>query len=276
MNLFVAYRFYGLGLALSPFREWRRLGVGIATGNPEARTLSEASAMILFAKTRMLNFQSEEDVQYFPGSIAKAGEVVKLLEAFTDVTNRAFSEGADYQNVLSNHWVVHVIRSIVESVDKFEVMLNHELNMLPVFCIDENKGNLSLQQLIKGASAGLPANVKSSVTAQILEEYDEAGRCLAFNRATASAFHSLRSLELTVQRKIVNSSLVLPPLNRCNWGEYIQVLKNGNASKEIVDLLQIIKDNYRNPIMHPDQVLDMPSAISLFNISHSALEVLCR
>jgi hypothetical protein len=54
------------------------------------------------------------------------------------------------------------------------------------------------------------------------------------------------------------------------------VLKTSGASKQITDLLQIVKDNYRNPLMHPEDTLDVDEAISLFGLGQSVIEALYR
>ena len=66
----------------------------------------------------------------------------------------------------------------------------------------------------------------------------------------------------------------MPPLNRQNWGEYLRLLKDNNASREVTDQLHNIKDNYRNPLMHPEDTLELSDAVSLFAVAQSINEVL--
>jgi hypothetical protein len=54
------------------------------------------------------------------------------------------------------------------------------------------------------------------------------------------------------------------------------VLRTGNAPHEVPDLLQIIKDNYRNPIMHPEDTLTPDEARTLMGICQSAIEIICQ
>ena len=37
-----------------------------------------------------------------------------------------------------------------------------------------------------------------------------------------------------------------------------------------------MKDNYRNPLMHPEDTLEVPDAISLFCLCQSAIEALVK
>ena len=64
----------------------------------------------------------------------------------------------------------------------------------------------------------------------------------------------------------------MPPLNRNNWGEYIKLLKDNGADKKVTDHLQNIKDNYRNPLMHPEDTLELHEAASLFAVCQSMTE----
>jgi hypothetical protein len=66
----------------------------------------------------------------------------------------------------------------------------------------------------------------------------------------------------------------MPPVNRQNWGEYISQLKAQNAGKGVIDHIQNLKDNHRNPLMHPQDTLDMPQATSLFGVCQGAIETI--
>lgn len=167
--------------------------------------------------------------------------------------------------------------TIQEAVASFENILHKEIADLPLFLVVE-KGNFSTEKLIIGASVGYPKKVRDflAIVPACELEIDEAGRCLAFERATACGFHILRSVEIIIRHYVLKATGSLPPLNRQNWGEYISVLRNAGAAKEITDLLQNIKDNYRNPLMHPVDVLEIDDAISLVAICQSTTEALIR
>lgn len=58
-----------------------------------------------------------------------------------------------------------------------------------------------------------------------------------------------------------------------NWGAYIEKLKpvGDTAVKEVVAILQQIKDRHRNLIMHPEIVLAPDEAFTLFEIAQGAI-----
>jgi hypothetical protein len=170
------------------------------------------------------------------------------------------------------------VKDLKERVHAFETSLQDELDRLPIFCCEEDHcGNLSITKLLKGASNGYPQAVKEKLTPEAVIEIDEAGRCLALDRNTASGFHILRSVELTIRQYLIGiPGFVMPPLNRQNWGEYLDLLKSNGAAREVTDHLYNIKDNYRNPLMHPQDNLDADGAVSLFAVAQSMNEMLIK
>ena len=152
------------------------------------------------------------------------------------------------QGTTGDKFTADQVNALHYCLGEFEIVLKKELSDMPIFVVEE-KGNFSLLKLVKGASTGYPEATTDKLTTECKTEIDESGKCLAFLRATASGFHIMRAVELVVKQFITRSELPMPPLERCNWGEYIAVLRKGSAPKKITDLLQVLKDNYRNPIM---------------------------
>ncbi len=163
-----------------------------------------------------------------------------------------------------------------EHIREFETILQDELSKLPIFCCDdENVGNFAITKLLKGASNGYPDKTRKHLTSLCLGEIDEAGKCLVYERSTAAGFHMLRSVELTIRQYLsLAPGFTMPPLNRQNWGEYLKLLKDNGASRDVTDHLHNIKDNYRNPLMHPEDSLEIDEAVSLFGLAQSMNEML--
>lgn len=166
------------------------------------------------------------------------------------------------------------LATIQNAIRKFEVMLDEELNAAPIFCL-EPVGNLSTDRLLDGAHKGYAPAVSAILEQICRDEIDESGRCLAHERATASGFHILRAVELTVRQYLLSiPDFIMPALNRQNWGEYIKLLKDNGASRGAVDNLQNLKDNFRNPLMHPNDSLQLTESINLFCLSQGMIETL--
>ena len=166
------------------------------------------------------------------------------------------------------------LATVQDAVRKFETVLDEEIASAPIFCL-ERIGNLSTDNLLDGASKGYAPEVLKVLPPNCIVEIDEAGRCLAYERATASGFHILRAVELSIKRYLtLIPGFTMPPLNRQNWGEFIKLLKDNGASKKVTDALQNIKENYRNPLMHPEDSLEIKESISLFSVCQGMIESL--
>jgi hypothetical protein len=208
--------------------------------------------------------------KYLPSAGDKLTGIRKLL-------NEKFLEpegGGSIPEIVGEYWA----KRLQQDVQEFETVLDDELKKLPIFCCDDDAiGNFSVSKLLKGASKGYPEKTRKHLTHLCCGEIDEAGKCLVYERSTAAGFHILRSVELTIiQYLTAIPGFVLPPLNRQNWGQYLQLLKDNGAIKEVTDHLYNIKDNYRNPLMHPEDTLEMPEAVSLFSVAQSMNEMLIR
>lgn len=204
---------------------------------------------------------------YLPSSGAKLAEIKSYL-------TEGFLHPPD--GIIVNEITELDARTIGQQVGEFETLLDDELSKLPFFCLEDEKiGNLSVAKLRKGASKGYPEKVRGRLTDACRSEIDESGKCLVFERSTAAGFHILRSVEITIRQYLLAvPGFVMPPLNRQNWGEYLRLLKDNNASREVTDQLHNIKDNYRNPLMHPEDTLELSDAVSLFAVAQSINEVL--
>ena len=152
----------------------------------------------------------------------------------------------------------------------FSHTLSQELGRMPLFRV-EKRGNLSIDSLVAGASAGYPAAVLALLDSSVTREIDEAGKCLAFACATACGFHILRSVEIVAKAYVYTVTGKLPKLSQRNWGEYIAQLSSAGASSDVTDVLKILKTK-RNPLMHPQDSLEVEDAISIFCICQSATE----
>lgn len=121
----------------------------------------------------------------------------------------------------------------------------------------------------------LPESIKNKMSPNIIEEIRHSGRCLVFDNSTASGFHILRATELVMHEYYLAVRKPKPkPTGRlANWGAYlVELRKSTNLEvQKVVSLLQQIKDDDRNLIMHPERVLSPDEAFSLFEIAKSAI-----
>jgi len=165
-----------------------------------------------------------------------------------------------------------IFERVIKMAKESEVVLSAELHTLAAYHITQ-KGIYSTADLIERGEGILPDHVLGRIGQSAVGEIRESGKCLAFDCATASAFHMMRATEEVMHRYYVSVCKPKPAKRLQNWGAYIAELGKSNKPevKEVVAMLQQIKDRHRNLIMHPDIVLSIDEAFTLFEIAQGAI-----
>ena len=98
-------------------------------------------------------------------------------------------------------------------------------------------------------------------------DFEEAGKLIAYERPTAAAFHMMRGLEDVLKkyycRKVRSNRAALM------WGPMVASLRSINRPPpvELLDHLDNIRRNFRNPTQHPEKVYDLREAQDLLSVS---------
>jgi hypothetical protein len=100
-----------------------------------------------------------------------------------------------------------------------------------------------------------------------ITQYDlnEAGKCIAFERPTAAAFHLLRGIE-AVLRLFYCTLIRTRRVPTLVWGAMTQDLKQRTKTKRYTTLynnLDNIRYSFRNPTQHPDAIYNIHEAQDL-------------
>jgi hypothetical protein len=157
---------------------------------------------------------------------------------------------------------------------KFENDLQLDLTRAPIFFV-KRKGIYETPPLINSAEYALVDDVRREVSPEAKRDLNQAGRCLAFELATASGYHALRAVE-KVSRDYL-SAVTGKPLEKANLKGVIDGLRgSGKADVKTMAVLDQIRDLHRNPIDHPELFLELPEAMELFDICKSAISVMAR
>lgn len=242
------YAFYSIG---GTFRALVEIANGKRFGDVEG--LLKGTRMVL---SRLLEGEFVPLKRCVPFGKKLDEEIEKLLRIYSSSNTLIKTEDA---------------RKLITAAVLFEQKLSHELDHLDVYFIPP-KGTHSTLALIEKAETNLPADVVSRLSPRSLYDIQQAGRCLAFDAPTAAGFHIVRAVESQIIRYL--SKVLGAPLNfgkNRNWGAYIKALRDNNADVGVTNYLQHMKDTYRNPIIHPEEVLTPDEAFSLFNASLSAI-----
>lgn len=148
-------------------------------------------------------------------------------------------------------------------------VLSSELSQANTFFVVQVRG-WDTDTLINEADRVLDEESRSLLPALAKTDMKEAGRCLAFDLPTAVGFHVFRAVESVVKEYFPIFELSLPPEEKRGIGPYLGALKPGLDSK-IEGMLVHLKDHYRNPLMHPDLVLERDEAANVFSFAQSAI-----
>jgi hypothetical protein len=227
------------------------------------------------------------DVLHEISAGAKQGLRMFLSQPLVPVMLPVSSERARRLEEEVDHWRAildsdpHNLGNIVDArvaLRIFSQSVQDELDRIPSFTMTP-KGSLSIHALTNGVSKSYPKFVAALIDQFIANEIDEAGKCLACNRATACGFHILRSVETSVKGYVLAATGKLPPMRHRNWGEYLDILSKvtlssgTKVSDDLIDALRVLKGK-RNPLMHPAESLEEHEAISLLCICQATHEAL--
>lgn len=161
-------------------------------------------------------------------------------------------------------------RNVSSAAQEFETVLRTELNNADTYFIDP-KGTHKTSILLTDASREIPASILNDVGKQVIEDFNQAGRCLLFDNSTAVGFHLMRAMESVIYAYLKKMTGKDMPIKSRNWGAYLRVLRGCSADSRVIGMIEHIKDTYRNPILHPEVTLSTEEAQVLFGLAVSAI-----
>lgn len=171
-------------------------------------------------------------------------------------------------------------------IDRLLDRLRTELSESDLYCVSE-KRIYTAKGLIFNADKMLPVNIVDKISEECARDIKEAGRALAFDLPTAAGFHISRALEAVILMYF--PVLGLQPLEERmrSVGNYIRLLKGEKVGdrqidttrftvvdNRIIGLLRYYKDEYRNPLMHPELALNEDEALDLFQTVLSTISMI--
>ena len=167
------------------------------------------------------------------------------------------------------------VKWVKQLLERFETLLGAELQKQLTFAVSQ-VGGYSMPLLVNKAEANLEDEAVKTMSTSALTDFKEAGRCLAYGLPTGCGMHTMRAIESMLRRYYKLMTGRDADANNLDWGTCITDLRKSSANKKVVQLLDQIRDLHRNPLMHPEEFLDMKLALRLFDISKSALNALAE
>lgn len=175
-------------------------------------------------------------------------------------------------NIKADSWE---FSTITHALSKFELIFSTEMSELSTYFVPQ-RGIYSTPALIDSADKSFPSAVFGHVPDKARADWRSAGRCLAFNLLSATGYHVARAVEATLE---VYYQLYTGDTRTLNgWNDYIKTLESVAASgsspspatKTMGELRQM-KDDYRNPLVHPRVTLTENEARMLFDNGESLI-----
>ncbi len=154
-------------------------------------------------------------------------------------------------------------------ITEFEEELAKECKQLYVLCL-EDKRILSAYVLVERIEKAVSPKTWKYMSKLVRREIEESGKCLAVERYTASGFHILLCVESVIREYVVSATGSMP--TKRDWGHYHDLLKQHGASDEVTSIVDNMRRDDRNPLMHPEKFLKMDEAVGLFYLSQTALD----
>ncbi|CAH0141437.1 hypothetical protein SRABI05_00305 [Agrobacterium fabrum] len=158
-----------------------------------------------------------------------------------------------------------------KKVEAFRTVLEAECHGVDLYSI----GQISIyktQTLVSNGAKIIPEEYHSEIPNEALAEFDNAGKCLAFDLPTSCGFHALRGLELVMDAYLDAFGVNTKRLR--SWNMYIQAAKkliddekaSSKPSPKVAAMLDRMRELDRNPLMHPRDTLDTLSADQLYKL----------
>lgn len=242
-------RLYDLGAAIHPFET-----------SVEGKKYQEVFLDIWNARNALFGFIND---QLMPVKICKPSALA-VISAMTDIVPWEADKAIAAEGEAVITWIQ--ANALVNAVKAFETVMAAEMQALDTYFVSQ-KGAYSTYDLIEQAHLAIPEALRPQLPEDAVLDFDKAGRCLAFDLATAAGFHLVRATESVLRKYYFQVTGVMPKVKDRNWGAFIKNLKKCvDAAPKIIHMLEELKDDYRNPILHPDESLTSAQALVMFTI----------
>jgi hypothetical protein len=159
--------------------------------------------------------------------------------------------------------------SLKRAISNFVTVFREEMRETATYYVPR-RGIFYTPALVDAADESFPKDLLPFIPEKARNDWKAAGRCLAFNLLSASGFHTVRAVEAMLESYYQLFS-GKPGKTLKSWSDYKKALDTIAASnptpapqaKTLIELDQM-REDYRNPIVHPRVVLTEGDARMLF------------
>lgn len=156
-------------------------------------------------------------------------------------------------------------KEIEEAINKLDATLDAELKLRFAYIVTPKR--FSLDALLSSPKKLFASNVFDQFPPMCKYDFWYACRCIAYGLGTAAAFHIMRGTEGILKHyycTIVKRGRV----KKLMWNNMVEHLRKRRDAppKPLLDNLDNIRSNFRNPTQHPEARYDMDEAQDLLSI----------
>jgi hypothetical protein len=167
------------------------------------------------------------------------------------------------------------LSGIKSAITNFETILKNDMPEMATFAVAQ-VGLFRTEDLINRSHLGIEEDLRSLLPELAKQDIIEAGKCLAYRVPTAAAFHLSRAIETGMNHYYETLAGKPFDLNGAskNWAVKTDALKKAGAEQKITEFLIHIRKAYRNPITHPDVILEPGEAFAFFPHAVSVISMM--
>jgi hypothetical protein len=242
---------------------------------PDDGDANSAMMPIINARWRMINLVTKGDP--IPLGVSKAsaqGLLTHLENCFSHFMVDDGQGGKKFQWPNDGDKVPgYLYFSFRFDLERFETIFSAEMGDAATYFVPR-RGIYNTAALVDAAHETFPPELREIIPEKTKLEWNSAGRCLAFNLCSASGFHVARAVEGAME--IYYEAFVGKTPKELSWGKYLEDLegvakRDDLPAEKTLAAIRQMKDDYRNPLMHPRVVLTESEARILFSNGESII-----
>jgi hypothetical protein len=221
--------------------------------------LSAHVETLVEVKTAVTVFINYPQYSLFPETRNKLKDLAAFVEVMLPSDRPFLDRVLQYNEIMD---VLEALRSVRETFDA-ECGRNYVVGL-------ERQRALDTKTLIESIEVAFAPKCWQRLSPKTKREIEESGKCLIFERYTGAGFHMMRAVESEIRDYIF--LLLRQHSAKRDWGYYLETLKNNGADQKLTSTLDNMRNLDRNPIMHPDDFLDIDDAVGIFNLGQTAVD----
>jgi hypothetical protein len=189
------------------------------------------------------------------------------LISFKSDLEKKYTESELQKKTIEDKLTIEEAKKLQEIKKILRITLFAEAQGFSAYIVTEKR--IDVEKLINDVPSLMAPNIFESLSKICKYDFEEGCKCIAFGRPTASAFHLLRGTEAELREFYYRKKKILRKDQNSfkSWGSMTTELRNLNSPSipdSLLNNLDNIRENYRNPTQHPELIYDIEDVQNLF------------